>query len=96
MDTVLQTLNMLPDTKVEMIDSGCCGMAGSFGYHKETESVSRQMAALDLVPAIESSATDTIIVADGTSCRHQIADCTTRGAQHVVQVLRSSLAVAPT
>ena len=96
MDTVSQTLNMLPDTKVEMIDSGCCGMAGSFGYHKETESVSRQMAALDLVPAIESSATDTIIVADGTSCRHQIADCTTRGAQHVVQVLRSSLAVAPT
>ena len=95
MGTVSQTLNMLPDTNVDIIESGCCGMAGAFGYQKETESVSRQMASLDLVPAIESSAADTIIVADGTSCRHQIADCTSRSAQHVVQVLRSALVVAP-
>ena len=66
-------------------------MAGSFGYQTDTESVSRQMAALDLIPAIEASDPETIIVADGTSCRHQIADCAGRTAQHVVQVLRNSL-----
>ncbi len=91
MGTVSQTLNLLPDANVEVIDSGCCGMAGSFGYQTDTELVSRQMAALDLIPAIEASDPETIIVADGTSCRHQIADCAGRTAQHVVQVLRNSL-----
>ena len=95
MDSVQQTLSLVPDTKVEPISSSCCGMAGAFGYQKDTEAISRKMAALDLVPAIESAADDALIVAAGTSCRHQIGDCTNRHAMHSAVFLKEALVTSP-
>ncbi len=89
--SVEQTLKLLPDITVEKIESSCCGMAGAFGYSKETHEVSRQMAELDLLPAVRKANADTLIVADGTSCRHQIADLGDRSALHVARVLAMSL-----
>jgi FAD/FMN-containing dehydrogenase/Fe-S oxidoreductase len=71
----------------EMIESSCCGMAGSFGYQKETEGVSRQMAELSLAPTVRAAEADTWIVADGFSCRCQIQDTTGRKAEHSAIVL---------
>jgi Fe-S oxidoreductase len=67
-------------------------MAGSFGYQARHESVSMQMAELDLLPAVRAAGADTLIVADGTSCRHQIADGASREALHVAQVMAQALA----
>ena len=75
MPSVKATLSLLPDTDVEMIESSCCGMAGAFGYMHETLDVSEKMASADLIPAVVDADQDTIIVADGTSCRHQIDAC---------------------
>ena len=72
---------------VKMIPSGCCGMAGSFGYEQEHYDVSMKVGELVLFPKIRDAAEDTIIVASGTSCRHQIWDGTQRKARHVVEVL---------
>jgi Fe-S oxidoreductase len=69
-------------------------MAGSFGYHAETIDVSLAMGELTLLPAVRNAAADAIIVADGTSCRHQIKDGTGRAAIHVARVLEQSLAAA--
>ena len=66
-------------------------MAGAFGYTRDTAEVSVKMAELDLLPAVRNATDDTIIVADGTSCRHQIADGSSRQALHVVQVLAMAL-----
>ncbi len=76
---------------VELIPSGCCGMAGSFGYEKEHYEVSMNIAELVLLPAVRLAATDDIIVAAGTSCRHQIADGSDRRAYHPVEVLYDAL-----
>jgi FAD/FMN-containing dehydrogenase/Fe-S oxidoreductase len=72
---------------VKMIPSGCCGMAGSFGYEQEHYDVSMKVGELVLFPKIRAAAADTIIVASGTSCRHQIWDGTKRKAKHLVEVL---------
>ena len=66
-------------------------MAGAFGYHADTIDISRAMGELSLLPAVRKAPDDTIIVADGTSCRHQIKDGTTREAIHVARVLAKSL-----
>jgi Fe-S oxidoreductase len=87
------TLRLVPGLKVETIDSSCCGMAGAFGYGAETIEVSLAMAELSLLPAVRKAG-DAIIVADGTSCRHQIRDGTGRQAVHVTKVLARSLAIA--
>jgi len=89
--SVQKTLNLIPDLSVEVIESSCCGMAGAFGYSRDTAEVSVKMAELDLLPAVRNATDDTIIVADGTSCRHQIADGSSRQALHVVQVLAMAL-----
>ncbi|MEM9992287.1 MAG: 4Fe-4S dicluster domain-containing protein, partial [Bacteroidota bacterium] len=78
---------------LEIIPSGCCGMAGSFGYEKEHYDLSMQVGEMVLFPAVRSSKTDTIIAAPGTSCRHQIMDGTQRKALHPVEVLWDALAV---
>ena len=83
-------MKLIPGATVKMIDSSCCGMAGSFGYHHETLAVSKQMAELDLLPAIAAEA-DAVLVADGTSCRHQIRDLAGREARHVARVLQEAL-----
>jgi FAD/FMN-containing dehydrogenase/Fe-S oxidoreductase len=91
MGAVEATLRLIPQLNVEIVDSSCCGMAGAFGYQAETIDVSKAMAELSLLPAVRAQSADTVIVADGTSCRHQIADGTGRMALHVAQVLAKSL-----
>jgi FAD/FMN-containing dehydrogenase/Fe-S oxidoreductase len=88
---VEQVLRLIPDLEVETIESSCCGMAGAFGYGAETYDASLQMGELSLLPAVRRADADTLVVADGTSCRHQIADGTGRTALHVARVLAMSL-----
>jgi Fe-S oxidoreductase len=88
----LSTLQRVPDLAVKPIVSSCCGMAGSFGYQAETQHVSRAMAEASLLPAVRGASADDIIVADGTSCRHQIRDLGGREAVHSVRVLDRALA----
>lgn len=76
---------------VETIPSGCCGMAGSFGYEAEHFDVSQQIGELVLFPAVRNAEAETIIAAPGTSCRHQIADGTGRKAKHPVEILWEAL-----
>jgi len=92
MGAVESVLRAVPDLKVETIESSCCGMAGSFGYKADTIDVSLKMGEMSLLPAVRKAADDAIIVADGTSCRHQIHDGTGRDAIHVARVLEMSLA----
>jgi FAD/FMN-containing dehydrogenase/Fe-S oxidoreductase len=84
-------LRLVPELTVETVESSCCGMAGAFGYDAETIEISRAMGELSLLPAVRAAAPDTWIVADGTSCRHQIKDGTGREAQHVARLLAASL-----
>jgi FAD/FMN-containing dehydrogenase/Fe-S oxidoreductase len=91
MRAVETVLKLVPDLAVETIESSCCGMAGSFGYDADTIDVSLAMGELSLLPAVRNAAADTILVADGTSCRHQIKDATGREAMHVARVLASAL-----
>jgi FAD/FMN-containing dehydrogenase/Fe-S oxidoreductase len=91
MTDVAAALKLIPDLDVEPIESSCCGMAGSFGYHADTIDVSRAMGELSLLPAVRKAPDDAIIVADGTSCRHQIGDGTGREAMHVARVLAKAL-----
>jgi Fe-S oxidoreductase len=89
-------LKLVPGLAVESIESSCCGMAGAFGYGADTIDVSLAMGELSLLPAVRKAPADAIIVADGTSCRHQIHDGTGRAALHVARVLQRSLANART
>ncbi len=82
----------LPENyNVEVIPSGCCGMAGSFGYEEEHFEVSMKVGELVLFPAVRNAAPETIIAAPGTSCRHQIKDGTHKQAKHPVEVLYEAL-----
>jgi FAD/FMN-containing dehydrogenase/Fe-S oxidoreductase len=85
-------LKLVPGLAVETIESSCCGMAGAFGYAAETVDASLAMGELSLLPAVRKAPDDAIIVADGTSCRHQIHDGAGRQALHVARVLQMSLA----
>ena len=86
-------LNLPENYKVSIISSGCCGMAGSFGYEREHYNTSMQIGELKLFPSIRKSAEDAIISANGTSCRHQIYDGTGRQAQHPVTILKNALSI---
>jgi len=88
---VEQALRLVPDLNVEIVESSCCGMAGAFGYGAETYQASMEMAELSLLPAVRRADAATLIVADGTSCRHQIKDGAGRHALHVSRVLAMSL-----
>jgi Fe-S oxidoreductase len=90
-DATLAALRQTPDLTVAAITSSCCGMAGAFGYQSETQDVSRAMAEADLMPAVRNAKPEDLIVADGTSCRHQIADLSGRVAVHSVRVLADAL-----
>jgi Fe-S oxidoreductase len=92
MSAVQEALALVPELAVKPIESSCCGMAGSFGYEAEHYATSIAMAELSLMPAVRKADADTLIVADGTSCRHQIADGANRHALHVAQVLDRALA----
>ncbi|MDN4986728.1 FAD-linked oxidase C-terminal domain-containing protein [Bradyrhizobium sp. WYCCWR 13022] len=91
-----QVLRLVPGLEVETIESSCCGMAGAFGYGTETYDASIEMAELSLLPAIRRADQSTLVVADGTSCRHQIHDGAQREALHVARVLAMSLDRAET
>jgi len=87
---ILDVIRLIPGAKPELIESSCCGMAGSFGYEASHYGVSMQMAELRLLPAIRLQP-NAIVVADGTSCRHQIHDGAQREAIHVAQLLAAQL-----
>ncbi|PDT88287.1 FAD-binding oxidoreductase [Bradyrhizobium sp. Y36] len=93
---VEQVLRLVPGLKVETIESSCCGMAGAFGYGADTYDASIEMAELSLLPAVRRADQNTLVVADGTSCRHQIHDGAQREALHVARVLAMSLDRAET
>ena len=84
-------LNFPENYKPTLIASGCCGMAGSFGYEKEHYEVSMNIGEQSLFPAVRRAEADTIIAANGTSCRHQIFDGTGRTASHPISILREAL-----
>ena len=88
---IQKVLKLVPGLDVELIESSCCGMAGSFGYEAEHIDVSMKMGELALLPAVRTAATDALIIADGTSCRQQIRDGAGRKAVHVARVLESAL-----
>ena len=94
MGAVEATLALVPGLAVEAVESSCCGMAGAFGYGADTIDVSLQMAELSLLPAVRAAAVDTLVVAAGTSCRHQIADGAARAALHPARVLAMSISAA--
>src|SRR4029078_3961794 len=91
MGAVERILKLIPDLKGETVESSCCGMGGAFGLGADTIDVSLAMGELSLLPAVRKADADTLIVADGTSCRHQIHDGTGRDALHVARVLAMSL-----
>jgi len=76
---------------VEVLDSGCCGMAGSFGFEKDHYDVSIKVGERVLLPAVRDAAEDTLIIADGFSCREQIAQTTDRRALHLAQVIQMAM-----
>lgn len=84
-------LSLPKNYSVEIIPSGCCGMAGSFGYEKEHYELSMQIGEMVLFPAVRNSEENTLIAAPGTSCRHQIADGTGKAAKHPVEILWAAL-----
>jgi Fe-S oxidoreductase len=92
MPAVQKVLALVPELKVEVIESSCCGMAGSFGYDAEHYDVSMQMAEASLLPKVREASGDALIVADGTSCRHQIRDGAQCEAVHVARVMAEALA----
>jgi FAD/FMN-containing dehydrogenase/Fe-S oxidoreductase len=94
MRDVERVLKLIPGLAVETIESSCCGMAGAFGYEAAHYDVSMKMAELSLLPRVRAAGADELIVADGTSCRHQIHDGAGRPALHVAQVLERALASA--
>ena len=90
---VQEVLSWIPAAKVTTVESSCCGMAGAFGLEVEHVEVSLKMGELSLLPAVRNAGEDVTIVADGTSCRHQIADGANRQALHVARVLALALAM---
>ena len=91
MPAVQKALSLIPELKVDLVESSCCGMAGSFGFDAGHYDVSMKMAELSLLPKVRSAGADTLLIADGTSCRHQIHDGAGREALHVARVLERAL-----
>lgn len=87
---VQEVLGLVPELEVELVNASCCGMAGSFGYQAETAEISRRMGELSLLPRVRAAGAECLVIADGTSCRHQIGEGAAREAVHVARVLRES------
>ena len=90
-------INLLRSTRaqVDLLDSGCCGMAGPFGFEREKFAVSQVLAERVLLPAVRAATPETILVADGFSCREQIAQNTTRRAIHFAEAIASASSTTP-
>jgi FAD/FMN-containing dehydrogenase/Fe-S oxidoreductase len=91
MDDVVGALKLIPDAEIETVQSSCCGMAGAYGYGTDTYEMSMAMGEASLLPAVRKADDETLLVADGFSCRHQIHDGTGRKARHVVHILDEAL-----
>jgi Fe-S oxidoreductase len=89
--SVVRVLGLARNYKVSEIPSGCCGMAGAFGYQKDHYAVSMKVAEQVLLPAVRAAAAEDIIAASGTSCRHQIADGAECRAKHTAEILWEAL-----
>ena len=87
----IRALELVAGHDVRLIPSGCCGMAGSFGYEEEHYEISQKIGNLVLFPTIRSQSKDTILCAPGTSCRHQIHDGTGRTALHPAEILNRAV-----
>jgi len=83
----VNALKMIPGLSVEIFDSTCCGMAGSFGYEAEHYEMSLKIGELGVLPKMRAAPPGTLLAANGTSCRHQIADVLGREARHIVRLL---------
>lgn len=92
MKAMRKVLKLVPDLQMELIESSCCGMAGAFGIEAEHYEASMQMGELALLPKARQAAAQTLLIANGTSCRHQIRDGAHRESLHLAQVLRKALA----
>ena len=92
MPALQATLALIPGLRVETIESSCCGMAGAFGYQAEHHATSLAMAELSLLPAVRAAGPGDLILANGTSCRHQIRDGSGKEALHLARLLRRHLA----
>lgn len=92
MKAMRKVLGFIPDLRVELVESSCCGMAGAFGLEAEHYDMSMKMAELALLPQMRAAAPDTLLIANGTSCRHQIRDGAQRDSVHLARVLRDALA----
>ena len=90
-DATPRVLDWIPGLQPKVIKSGCCGMAGSFGYEAEHYQLSMKMAELDLLPAVRAAPDDALVIADGTSCRSQIAHGSGREAVHAAVALAGAL-----
>jgi Fe-S oxidoreductase len=86
-----QMLNLPSRYKVSILNTGCCGMAGSFGYEKEHYETSMKVGEERLFPAVRKAKVQTLIAANGTSCRHQIKDGTGRLSLHPIRILNNAL-----
>ena len=91
MSTVEHVMSWIPGLDTELIESSCCGMAGAFGYDVENIEMSNRMGELSLLPKIRDANDECLIIADGTSCRHQITNGTNRRAEHVACILERAL-----
>jgi len=95
MKALRKVLGGVPGLQVQFIDSSCCGMAGAFGYEAEHHAISLALAEAELLPAVRAATPDTWLLANGTSCRHQIHDGAGRQARHLAQLLRAALPATP-
>lgn len=93
MEATFQILNLPVNYRVSLLSSGCCGMAGSFGYEKEHFAVSVKIGEDTLMPKLRRLSAETIVAASGTSCRHQISDLVTRKSLHPIRILRAAMRV---
>ncbi len=91
MPAVMRALRAIPGLEPSAIESSCCGMAGTFGYEAEHYDISMRMAERDLLPAVRAAGADTLVIADGMSCKHQIAHGASRHAIHVAEVYALAL-----
>jgi Fe-S oxidoreductase len=95
MADLAKSIALVEGLSLDVVDSGCCGMAGAFGYAADTYDVSMAMGELTLLPAVRNAPPETIFAADGFSCRHQIRDGTGREVRHVARVLRQAMMEGP-
>jgi len=93
MKATRKVLGWIPGFSFDVVETSCCGMAGSFGFEAEHYEASMKMAEVSLLPTVRGAASDTPIIANGFSCRHQIEHGSGRGAQHIAVLLRDALAL---